>query len=161
MSFIQRLQAADQRQLIQLLRIAYVGEVQDAVQFAHHAQRMYYPQFREQLLRIVSEEQAHAQWLREQLHALGDEVSEPAFSPKMGKNSWECLRMDVEAEKRSCHDLLQLLHVAERMNAELVESVRRLRQEERRHHEEMLGMLMKSEPYALPSQSLRADRGDG
>jgi rubrerythrin len=159
MSFIQRLQDADQRRLIQLLRIVYVGEVQDAVQFTRHAQRMYYPQFRERLLRIVVEEQAHAQWLREKIHALGGDVSEPSFSPKMGKNSWECLRMDVEAEKRSCTDLLQLLHVVERINAELVEGVRRLRQEERRHYEEMLGMLMKSEPYALPSESRKDDRG--
>ena len=160
MSFMQRLQAADQRQVVQLLRIAYVGEIQDAVQFAHHAQRMYYPQFRERLLRIVVEEQAHAQWLREQLHALDGDVSEPSFSPKMGKNSWECLRMDVEAEKRSCNDLLQLLHVAERMNVELGEEIRRLRQEEKHHHEEMLGMLMKSEPYALPSESFRNDGSD-
>lgn len=155
MSFIERLQAAEQQQFLHLLQRTYVGEVQDAVQFAHHAQRMYYPQFRERLLQIVAEEQAHAQWLREKIQALGGDVPDPSFSLKMGKNSWECLRMDVEAEKRSCNDLLQLLHVAERMNAELAEEIRRLRQEERRHHEAMLGMLMKSEPYALPAESLR------
>jgi demethoxyubiquinone hydroxylase (CLK1/Coq7/Cat5 family) len=68
----------------------------------------------------------------------------------MGKNSWECLLMDVEEEKRCCEDLLERLHVAEHANPEIAEGLRRMREEEKRHREEIVDMLMKSDPYALP-----------
>ncbi len=140
----------ERQQLIEILRAAYSEEARDVVQFTHHAQRMYYPQFCERLLRLAAEEQVHVQWLREQLSALGGEIPQSSLTPHMGKNSWECLRMDVEAEKQGCRDLLGRIHAAERVSPEIAEGLRRMRTDEKRHWEELLDMLMKSEPDALP-----------
>ena len=88
--FLEALQPDDRRQLLEVLREEYLEETQDATQFTQHAQRMYYPQFRERLLRIAAEEQAHVQWLREKILALDGEIPQLTFTPKAGKNSWEC-----------------------------------------------------------------------
>jgi len=68
--FLEALRPNDRRRLIELLSEEYCEEAQDVAQFTQHAQRMYYPQFRERLLRIATEEQAHVQWLREKILAL-------------------------------------------------------------------------------------------
>ncbi len=72
--FLEALHPDDQQKLVEMLREEYVEEAQDVVQFTRHAQRMYYPQFRERLLRIAAEEQAHVQWLREKILALDGTV---------------------------------------------------------------------------------------
>jgi len=42
-----------QEQLLDLLRQEYIEESQDVLRLSCHAERMYYPQFRESLLRIA------------------------------------------------------------------------------------------------------------
>ncbi len=148
--FLASLHPDDRQKLVEMLREEYVEEAQDVEQFTKHAQRMYYPQFRERLLRIAAEEQAHVQWLRDKIVALGGEIPQIFFTPKMGKNSWECLLMDVEEEKRCCGELLQRIHIAEHADPEIAEGLRRMREEEKRHREEIMDMLMKSDAYALP-----------
>ncbi|MBI3303192.1 MAG: ferritin-like domain-containing protein [Deltaproteobacteria bacterium] len=148
--FLEALHPDDRQKLVEMLREEYIEEAQDVVQFTRHAQRMYYPQFRERLLRIAAEEQAHVQWLREKILALGGDIPQLSFTPKVGKNSWECLLMDLEEEKRCCSNLLQRMHAAEHADPEIAEGLRRMREEEKRHREEILDMLMKSDPYALP-----------
>jgi rubrerythrin len=148
--FLESLHPDHRTKLVEMLRDEYVDEAQDVAQFTRHAQRMYYPQFRDRLLRIADEEQAHVQWLRDQMLALGGQVPQIAFTPKMGKNSWECLLMDVEEEKRCCSELLARMHMAEHADPEIAEGLRHIREEEKRHREEILDMLMKSDPYAVP-----------
>jgi bacterioferritin len=148
--FLEALQPDDRHKLVELLSEEYREEAQDVSQFTQHAQRMYYPQFRERLLRIAAEEQAHVQWLREKILALGGEIPQLSFTPKAGKNSWECLLMDLEEEKRCCGDLLERMHTAGHVDPEIAEGLRRMREEEKRHREEIMDMLMKSDPYALP-----------
>jgi hypothetical protein len=65
-----------------------------------HAQRMYYPQFRTELLRIAAEVRAHLPWLQEEIFALGGHL--PSSSPTLilEGNSWECLRRDEEEARR-------------------------------------------------------------
>jgi rubrerythrin len=141
----------DQRQmLVDLLREAYREEVQDALQFSQHAQRLPYPQFRERLLRIAEEERAHLEWLRDKLLALGAEVPDVTVTPKGAKSTWEALLMDLEEEKRSYVDLLEAMHLAEQVDLEIAEGLRRIREEERQHREEILEMLVKIDPYTLP-----------
>jgi rubrerythrin len=148
--FLEALHPDDRQKLVEMLREEYIEEAQDVVQFTRHAQRMYYPQFRERLLRIAAEEQTHVLWLREKILALGGNIPKISLTPKVGKNSWECLLMDVEEEKRCCGDLLQHMHVAEHADPEIAEGLRRMRKDEKLHREEIMDMLMKSDPYALP-----------
>jgi hypothetical protein len=42
-------------------------ESQDVAQVTHHIKCRPYPQFRARLLRIIAEEQAHVQWLYDQI----------------------------------------------------------------------------------------------
>lgn len=142
----------DQRQrLLEILRDEYLDEAKDVVQFEVHARRMTYPHFRERLLRIAEEEKAHVTWLKEQILALGGEVPETTFTVKTGKNSWECLLMDVEEEKRDCTAMLEHLYtVAEHADPKIAEGLRRIREDEKRHREEILDLLLKSDPYAVP-----------
>jgi rubrerythrin len=51
--------------LLEILQIEYCDEVKDVLQITHHAQYMYYPHFREKLLRIAAEEEAHVRWFAE------------------------------------------------------------------------------------------------
>jgi rubrerythrin len=150
--FLEALHPDDRQKLVEMLREEYSEEAQDTVQFTRHAQRMYYPQFREQLLRIAAEERIHVLWLREKILALGGTIPEISITPKVGKNSWECLLMDLEEEKRCCGDLLQRMHVAEHADPEIAEVLRRMREDEKTHREEIMDMLMKSDPYALPPE---------
>lgn len=145
--------STDQEQLLALLRQEYVEESQDVLRLSRHAERMYYPQFRERLLQIATEEQAHVDWLRQQLLARWEEIPTVTYTPPVGKNSWECLKMDVEGERHCCDHLLRVLRFAERLDPKLATGLQRMRHEERRHHEELLDMMMKSQPDALPFSS--------
>jgi demethoxyubiquinone hydroxylase (CLK1/Coq7/Cat5 family) len=46
--------------------------------------------------------------------------------------------------------LLQRIHMAEHADPEIAEGLRHMREEEKRHREEIMDMLMKSDAYALP-----------
>jgi bacterioferritin len=140
----------DRYTLVKLLRDAYLDEVKDVKRFTQHAERMYYHHFRERLQRIVAEEQTHIQWLREKIIALGGDLPTVAGPTKLGKNSWENLRLDLEEEKKDYDELLQGLQPAERFDSAIAEGLRRIRQEEHRHREELLDLLLKSEPGVPP-----------
>lgn len=143
----------EQEHLLDLLRQEYVEESQDVLRFTRHAESMYYPQFRERLLRIATEEQVHVDWLSEQLRARWEDIPVVRYTPPVGKNSWECLKMDVDGERHCCDHLLRVLHLAERLDPTLAAGLQRMRHEERRHHKELLDMMMKSQPDALPFAS--------
>jgi rubrerythrin len=141
----------ERKRLLDGLREQYCAETYDAARLTAHARRMYYPQFRDRLLRIAAEEQVYVQWLREQIHALGEDVPEPTVTPKLGHNSWGCLLLDLEEEKRSCADLLDRIHAAVHVNPEIAEGLLRIRTNKQRHYEELQDMWMKSDPYTLPA----------
>jgi rubrerythrin len=140
-------------QMLTLLRQGYIEESQDVSRLSCHAERMYYPQFRESLLRIAAEEQTHVDWIREQLLTRWEEIPTVSYTPPVGKNSWECLKMDVEGERHCCDHLLRVIRLAERLDTKLADGLQRMRHEERRHHEELLDMMMKSQPDAPPFSS--------
>jgi rubrerythrin len=150
-AFFKALEADDRQQLLEALRQEYLEEAQDVAQFTQHVKYMPYPQFHDRLRGIISEEQAHVEWLRDRILALGGEI--PAFSPapKAGKNTWACLLMDLEEEKRSYAVLLERMHLAEQSDPEVAEGLRRMREEERRHRDEILDLLIKIDPYTVPS----------
>lgn len=138
------------RQLCEELCALYCAEARDAAQFSAHARQMYYPQFRDRLLRIAAEEQEHVSWLRQQIRALGGDVPQLTASPRLGQNSWECLLLDLEKEKSSYAQLLKQTPRAASIDPTLAEGLQRLRADEQRHHEELHDMWMKSDPYTPP-----------
>src|SRR5688500_1062408 len=131
--FFDALHPDHHQKLLEMLRDAYLEEAQDVTQFAQHAERMHYPQFRERLLRIAAEEQAHVTWLRDTLVALGGEVPTGVLPPRGAKHAWEALLRDMEEEKRSYADLLEAMHIAEEADPEIAEGLRRIREEEQQH----------------------------
>ena len=64
---LQSLWLTDRQRLLEILCAEYATETQMERQFRQHAQRMHYPQFRKQLLRIAAQEKTHAEWLREKI----------------------------------------------------------------------------------------------
>jgi hypothetical protein len=60
---------------------AYRAEVSTVAQFRQHAQRMYYPHLREELLRMAAETQAHISWLEEKSRALGGTLPQRSGTP--------------------------------------------------------------------------------
>jgi len=147
--FLDALTPNDRQKLLAWLQDEYRDEAQDVVQLAQHAERMYYPQFRERLRRIAAEEQAHVRWLREQILALGGQPPTIARTPTTGQNSWQNLLLDFDEEKRSCATLLEGLRVATRIDDEIVAGLQRIWEEEVRHQEEIRDMFVKSEPDAV------------
>jgi rubrerythrin len=143
----------DRQKLLELLREAYLDESKDVANFTLHAERMYYPHLRERLLRMVAEEQSHVRWLGEKIRALGGAPPQPVSTPIRGKNTWENLRMDLQEERKDQAELLHGLRTAEHLDREIAEGLSRLRQDERKHRAELLDMLMKSEPDAVPQPS--------
>lgn len=67
--FLEVLHPDERQQLLNLLGDEYGEESQEVAQLTQHAERMAYPQFRQRLLKIADEEQAHLQWLREKILA--------------------------------------------------------------------------------------------
>lgn len=152
----------DQHQkLLDILRQTYREEAEDVVQLTQHAERLRYPQLRERLLRIAEEERAHVTWLRDKLLALGGDIPDVSITPKDAKNTWEALLMDLEEEKRSYADLLEAMHLAEQVDPELAEGLQRIREAERQHREEILEILVKSDPESFLQASVEEHVRDG
>jgi len=138
----------DQRRyLVDFLRAEYANEASDVAHFREHASQMIYPRFRERLLRISEEEKAHVDWLQDKIRSLGGTISETNLTIKYGRNSWECLLMDAEAENRDYAAILQR-NLAEQTDPEIAQGLRRIHEDEKRHRAEILDMLMRSDPQA-------------
>lgn len=149
--FLDGLQADERSQLVELLREEYLDEAKDAAQLKEHSRRMPYAHFRERLLRIAEEEQAHVEWLRAKILELGGEVPAVSSTIKTGRNPWENLLMDVEDEKRDRIGALERLYsVAGRTDPEIAAELRRMHEQERRHIDEILSMLARTDPQAAP-----------
>jgi rubrerythrin len=140
----------ERHQLLTFLRNTYLDESKDVLNFTQHAEQIYYPHVRERLLKIVNEEQSHVQWLEKKIRFLGGEIPEPSPALTRGMNTWENLRRDVEEEKKDDSEFLKGIRLAERLDREIAEGLTRLRAEEQKHREELLSLLQKSEPDAVP-----------
>ncbi len=135
--------------LLAMLCQEYAEESHHSVQFKAHAERMHYPQFREALLRISQAEQKHAEWLEEEIIRLGGEVPLISAIPEWGVNSWEQLRLDLEAESRCVSDLTEQLATSKEIDPEIAKGLHRLLDEEKIHREAIRDMLMRSDPQAV------------
>jgi len=55
---------------------------------------------------------------------------------------------------------LEAMHIAKQIDPEIAEGLRRLREAERQHCEELLDMLVKSDPYTLGRAADEARHGE-
>ncbi len=117
--------------------------------FRQHAQKMHYPHFRERLLRIAAAEERHAEWLRGEISALGDMPPQVSLTETTGKNTWECLLMDLEEERRCVDDSEDRLLKVEPIDPEIARGLRQIQVEEKHHRDEIRDLLMRSDAYAL------------
>jgi hypothetical protein len=81
---------------------------------------------------------------------LGGEVPRPGPPAKLGNNSWENLRLELEEERKDYTELLPGLLTAEHLDPAIAEGLRRLRQDERKHRKELLELMLKSDPNVPP-----------
>jgi rubrerythrin len=135
--------------VLEALRDTYLAAAHTVTQFTRDAKRMEYPQFRARLLRLAAEEQGHVTWLRDTRLARGGAIPTRACTPTVAHNSWEALRMDVAAERRTYEALLEPMHLAEQADLEMAEGFHRLRAAKQQHREALLDMLVQSDPYTL------------
>jgi hypothetical protein len=148
----------DHQTLLEGMCDAYRTEARAAAQYTQHAHRMYYPHFRERLLRIAAEAQAQIPWLQEQILALGGHLPQRSYTPTRGNNSWECLRLDVDEAQRDRVKLLEWIHLAEQVEPEIAVGLRRIREEKSKHRDECRDMWMKSDPYTTPDTTTRQEQ---
>jgi bacterioferritin (cytochrome b1) len=137
------------RQVVDMLRQRYIEEIQHVKRFTQHAQRMHYPQFREKLLRIASDEAQHAEWIAEQITLLGGKIPVVPEIPATDQNSWQYLLADLDEEK---HCAAELMEQIQSIGAELpgvTEVLQRISQDGEKHREEIREMLMRSDPQSL------------
>jgi rubrerythrin len=132
--------------LLEALRDTYLATVHTVTQFTQDAERMEYPQFRAQLLRLAAEDQGHVTWLHDTLLARGEALPTCACPPTVAPTSWAAL----VRERRAYEALLEPIQLAEQADPEMAEGFRRLRAAKQQHREMLLDMLVKSDPYALP-----------
>jgi rubrerythrin len=147
--FLAAFNVSDRQTLLETLCDAYRVEVNAVAQCTQHADQMFYPQFRAELLRMAAEMQTHLPWLQEQILALGGRILSSSPTPTRERNSWECLRRDVEEARRDCVRLLEWIHRTEREEPEIAAGLQRIRKDKLRHREEFRQMFMKSDPYTL------------
>lgn len=147
--FLTAFDTSDRQTLLETLCNVYCAEMATVARCTEHAHRVHYPQFHVELLRIAAEVQASIPWLHGQLLALGGDIPGASPAPTLERNSWECLRRDVEEARRGCVRLLECLHLAEREEPELAVGLQRLRKHKLRHREEFRRLYMKSDPYTL------------
>ena len=132
-----------------ILRHRYTDEKQHADRFIQHAQKLRYPQFREALFRIASDELKHAGSIGEKIKELGGWLPAVLETPLAeGKNSWRYLLEDLEEEQRCAAELEDEMLTIESDYPEIVELLRRIDGEERKHRDEIREMLMRSDPQA-------------
>ncbi len=147
--FLRAPASQNRQRLIELLSDEYVRQARDVAQFQEHANKMTYPHFRNRLLGIAEEERSHVEWLREKIRALGGKPPEVVLPVTSGRNNWECLLADVEEEGRDNSVVLGRIYtLGEEADPEIAEGLRRMHDDEKRHRQEILDMLMKSDPQA-------------
>jgi rubrerythrin len=129
-------------------------------QVTQDAERMVYPQFRAQLLRMAAEDQGHVMWLRETLLARGGALPTGAGPPTVAPTSGAALRREMAAARRAYEALLEPMHLAEQADPEMAAGFRRLRAATQQHREALLEMLVKSDPSTLARDAMAGHPAD-
>jgi len=142
------LPARTTRKALDGLTSRYVQKSQHAALFRRHAERMQYPQFREQLLAVAENEAQHAQWLAEKIQLLGGRVPDVPQVGDTEKSSWQYLMEDLAAEQECAAGLVEQAQSLREELPGVAEVLERIDQEGRKHREALREMLMRSDPQS-------------
>ena len=134
--------------LLEILGRQYAEEVCDGREFRAQMQRLEHPQFAEQMTKIIASEEKHVRWLREKILELGGDIPQVPNGTAGGRNMWEIFSKDVSNERRSIADLEEAALAAYRIDPQVAEGLRRMREDEEHHRELITDMLMRSDPQA-------------
>jgi bacterioferritin (cytochrome b1) len=134
---------------IEILRQRYVEEMQGISRLTQHADKMQYPQFREKLLHIAADKSKHAEWVAEKLVSLGGELPEVPERRATDENSWQYLQMDLAEENRCASRLPEQMWRIESNHPEISTLLQRIFKAEKKHGQEIVDMLMRSDAFAL------------
>ena len=133
---------------LKILNDRYVDESQHVARFSYHAERMQYPQFRDQLLAMAAEETKHVEWIAEKIKLLGGRLPDVPPFTEPAKTSWQYIRQDLEKEQ---HRSVELLEQARSVRDELpavAEVLERIYEDAKKHRETLREMLMRSDPQS-------------
>lgn len=134
---------------VDILRQRYVEERQQTDLLKQHAQKMHYPQFRDQLLDMAADKSERAQWIAEKIVALVGKLPEVPEPRSTDKNSWQYLLMDLEEENRCAEHLTEQIWSTESDHADITEFLRQINEAEKKDRGAIRGMVMRSDPFAL------------
>lgn len=134
--------------LLEILSRQYIEEVHDVREFTAQMDRLEYPQLRERLKKIIASEEEHVRWLRGKISELGGEIPEVSGVSISCRNAWEAFSKALEDERRSISELEEAELVARRIDPETADTLRRIREDEERHREMIVDMLVRSDPQA-------------
>jgi bacterioferritin (cytochrome b1) len=137
------------RKVVEILRGRYIEEIQHVKRFTQHAQRMQYPQFREKLLRVASDEARHAEWIAQKITLLGGKLPAVPEIPATEKNSWQYLLADLDEEKHCAAELIEQIQSIGPELPGVAEVLQRISEDGEKHREEITEMLMRSDPQSL------------
>jgi hypothetical protein len=135
--------------LLEALRDTYLATLHTVTQVTQDAERMVYPQFRAQLLRMAAEDQGYVTWLGETLLARGGVLPTGACPPTVPPTSGAALRREMAAARHAYDALLGPMHLAEQVDPEMAVGFRRLRAATQQHRGALLEMLVQSDPSTL------------
>ncbi|HEU4345986.1 MAG TPA: ferritin-like domain-containing protein [Candidatus Binatia bacterium] len=135
--------------VLHLLRHRYVKEKQHAMRCRQHAERMCYPQFREVLVRIATEEEKHADLIGAKLQSLGEKLPDviPIHFAKE-QNTWSYLRTDLMEEQRCAAELEDDLLALHGEFPEIAEFLGGMASDGKRHREQLRALLARSDPQS-------------
>lgn len=136
------------RKALDVLSSRYIQKSQHAALFKQHAERMPYPQFRDQLLAVAEDEAKHARWLAEKIKLLGGRVPDVPKVSDMEKSGWQYLMEDLAAEQECAAGLVEQAQSLREEAPSIAEVLEQIAREGRNHREALRQMLMRSDPQS-------------
>jgi bacterioferritin (cytochrome b1) len=135
--------------VIEILCQRYVDEMQRIERFKQYAEKMHYPQYRDKLLRMVTEKSHHAERIGERIVALGGRLPDVVDQRSTGQNSWRSLSMALDEESRSADRLEEQLRSIPSEHADITQFLQQISREQENHRVLIRDMMMRSDPFAL------------
>jgi len=135
--------------VLNVLCDCYVRETQHAMRYRQHAERIHHPEFRQELLNIVAEEQKHAESVGTYIERLGGRIPEvvPVHVPKE-QNLWLYLRTDLEEEERCAEELSDDLLLVLDKSPEIARLLNQIDDDCKKHWVRIRAMLANSDPLS-------------
>jgi rubrerythrin len=142
--------APDRRQIaLEVLSERYIDESQQLARFTEHAEKMQYPQFREKLLSIATNQAEHVEKIAERIKQLGGRLPGVPPLPSSQKNSWQYLLEALKEQQRSSDERLAQAQSIREELPEIADLLMQIDQDGTHHRTAIRDMLMKSDPQSL------------